>query len=333
MAESKALVISYVPMGEDKPLELTMDRVIKFLARPTKNGVWPTSEDIVRFMMLCQAKQLNPWVDDAYLLGYDTRDGAKFSLITAHQAILKRGEVSPNYDGMESGVVIMQRNEDDTKTIVQREGDLVYEGESLIGGWAAVYRTDRTHRSYDSLKLQTFDTGQSRWKKDPAGMIVKCAEASAMRKAFPSQTGGLYNQEEMKSITETANTQSDSQVAASKVLDQFPAPAKPKKKPAAIAKQEVEAAAPIMDEVRGKFAEACSEKLVKEFTEPTEAEMAAVESEEAYQEWLGEVRQARTQEALDTILGLAANSVTETQLADLNIAATSRSVALGKENQ
>ena len=46
------------------------------------------------------------------------------------------------------------------------------------------------------VKLETYSTGRSHWAKDPARMITKCAEAAALRKAFPNQTSGLYIAEE-----------------------------------------------------------------------------------------------------------------------------------------
>jgi phage recombination protein Bet len=47
--------------------------------------------------------------------------------------------------------------------------------------------------------VQTNSDGQpqSRWKTDPAGMLAKCAESLALRRAFPQELSGLYTGEEM----------------------------------------------------------------------------------------------------------------------------------------
>ena len=173
--------IAFVPLGESGEITLTLSRVKQFLCVPTRSGKMPSDEQVVKFMMLCKAQSLNPWVNDAYLTGYDTKDGPSFSLITSIQALLKRAEASPQYDGMESGVILLRDGK-----LTERPGDLVLKGEELVGGWARVHRKDRKIPSYDALNLATFDKNQSRWNSDKSGMIVKCAEASALRKAFPS---------------------------------------------------------------------------------------------------------------------------------------------------
>jgi phage recombination protein Bet len=181
----------YVPLGENKEVKLSINQVRKFLTTPTRNGAQPTDEQVVQFMMLCEARQLNPWVGDAYLVGFDTRDGAQFSLITAVQALLKRAETHPHYDGMEHGVIVRSNGD-----VSFREGSFVCEGEILLGGWATAYRKDRSRPEKAMINIETYHTHRSRWEADPAGMIEKVAIAAALRRAFPTQTGGLYLHEE-----------------------------------------------------------------------------------------------------------------------------------------
>src|SRR4029077_19899778 len=110
-------------------IRLSARMVMRYLCKPTKSGQMCTQEQAVRFIMLCKARGLNPWEGDAYIVGYDSQDGPEFNLITAHQAFLKRAEVHPEYDGMESGVVVRVPN----GPLEERQGDLVDEGQQLVG--------------------------------------------------------------------------------------------------------------------------------------------------------------------------------------------------------
>jgi phage recombination protein Bet len=185
--------IRYIPMGQDTEVVLSRDVVRKFLCTPTKSGQMPSDVEIVKFGMLCKARRLDPWQGDAFLVGYDGHDGPQFSLITSHQALLKRAESCPEYDGLESGIVVTTK---DGKN-VERRGLLAEDGDRLLGAWAIASRRDRSKPMYCSVKLSTYNTGRSRWKIDPEGMVVKVAEAAALRKMFPLEVGGLYSEEEM----------------------------------------------------------------------------------------------------------------------------------------
>lgn len=184
--------VSYTPFGESEPLELTVGMIGSFIATPTRSGQKPSAADQIKFLMLCKARQLNPWAGDAYLCGYDSKDGPSFSLITAHQALLKRAEACPAYDGMESGIIVRNQGE-----VIERPGAMRHEGDELIGGWAIVHRKDRQFPQAARVEFAVYNTNRSRWSKDPAGMIAKVAEAHGLRKAFPTQLGGLYCAEEM----------------------------------------------------------------------------------------------------------------------------------------
>lgn len=188
--------MEYVPFGAADKIKLTLAIVQNIVAVPTKSGKTCSERDALKFMMLCQAQRLNPFAGDAFLVGYDTQNGPSFSLITAHQAFLKRAETSPDFDGMVSGILI--RREDDS--IEEREGDfhLSQEAENVVGGWAKVFHKKRSHPTYRKLRMARFNKGFAQWKDDPAGMIVKCAEADALRSTFPTLLGGLYMKEELE---------------------------------------------------------------------------------------------------------------------------------------
>lgn len=207
--QRNGVVITYTPVGESESITLTIDRVKEFLCIPTRSGTMPTNSQVMKYMMLCKAQSLNPWVNDAYLVGYDSKDGPSFSLIVSHQALLKRAECSPEYDGLESGVIVKVGDQ-----IIERQGKVTYDGEKLIGGWGRVHRKDRKISTYDSVNFKTYNTGRSRWAADPEGMIVKVAEAAALRKTFPSTLAAMYCAEEMERHKEDARIDSASVTAS-----------------------------------------------------------------------------------------------------------------------
>jgi phage recombination protein Bet len=189
-------IIEYAPLGtsleSNYRVKLSAAIVIKYLAEPTKTGKICTEKDAIKFMGMCHAKRLNPWEGDAYLLGYETRDGKpKWSLVTAHQSFLKRAEMNPEYDGMQSGVVVERGGE-----ILDVEGDLTLKDDKLLGGWARVHFKTRKHPMYKRLPTSSRRKQSHIWDDDTGGMICKCAEADALRASFPTMLGGLYLPEE-----------------------------------------------------------------------------------------------------------------------------------------
>lgn len=188
--------MEFIPFGSDQKIKLTIGIVQNLICIKTKSGKACSEQDALKFMMLCQARALNPFEGDAFLQGYDGKDGPVFSLITAHQAFLKRAELHPEYDGMESGVIVVDQDDQ----IIERDGDFYIEGEKVIGGWAKVYFKTRSHPMSKKLRLQAFVKPYGVWTTNPEGMIVKCTEADALRSSFPTKLGGLYMREELPSI-------------------------------------------------------------------------------------------------------------------------------------
>lgn len=195
----------YTPLGENEEIKLTVKLVLKYLMPPTKSGINATLSDALKFIMLCRARELNPWTGDAYAVGYEESGPngsrvANYNLITSVQSLFKRAECQPCYQGIGSGIIVRQKQVGDgpRPEVEYREGDFYDDGEVLLGGWARVYRSDRDRPDYEAVKLSTFNKGTPLWKNNPEGMISKCAEAGALRKAFPNQLSGLYTHEEIE---------------------------------------------------------------------------------------------------------------------------------------
>lgn len=189
-------VVRYRPLNGGDEVELTINMVRKFLTKPTKQGREASDAEVVKFMMLCKAGAFDPWQGDAVLVGYDSGDTAEWSLITTVHAMLKRAELSDNFDGLDFGIVVMGPD----KQVIERQGTIVYDNEKLLGGWCKVYRKDRSRPFYCQVNLMTYDKGIFRWKTDRPGMIAKVAKGQALRDAFPNSLSGVYLREEFDAL-------------------------------------------------------------------------------------------------------------------------------------
>lgn len=185
--------IEYTPFGSASPIKLSVAIIRNLVAIPTKSGAVPTDNECIKFLMLCQARELNPFEGDCFLQGYDGHNGPQFSLITAHQAFLKRANGSADFDGMESGVIVTTEDGE----IRERSGDFFLDGETLLGAWARVHKKTQRIPTERRVKLKTFKKDFGVWKTNPEGMIVKCAEADALRSAYSNKLGGLYSDSEL----------------------------------------------------------------------------------------------------------------------------------------
>lgn len=203
VVENTKFQAEFVPYLETDVIKLNAGNVAKFVANKTKSGKIPSEAEIVNFISTCKALKLNPFVKDAFLVGYDTSDGPKFSIITAYQALLKRAEGHEHFDGMRGGIIV-HREEDGV--IAHRDGALRLPGDKLFGAWAKVWRKDRSQTTDIELEIGARLTERPSpiWKSDPCSMIVKCAKSAALREAFPSTLGGMYTEEEMDLMQHTS---------------------------------------------------------------------------------------------------------------------------------
>lgn len=184
-----------------------------------RNFICPkaTDAECKIFLETCKQYHLNPFTKEVYLIHYDNKnDDTASTIVLGKTAYLKMAENHPQYDGFEAGVILL-----DTAVgeLIHRQGSIVYEGEELLGGWAKVYRKDRSRPYYEEVKLAEYNTGKSLWAGKPATMIRKVALVHALREAFPSVFGTLYDESEVSvrvdaegSYREVDDTPSDYQI-------------------------------------------------------------------------------------------------------------------------
>jgi len=178
-------LVQYKVAGED--VKLSFQIVKDFLTRG--NGL-VTDQDLVQFISICKYNQLNPFLNEAYLVKFGNSPA---QMIVSKEALMKRADACENYDGIQAGIII-QRGDD----LIELEGNFYTDGDKLVGGWAKVYRSDRKFPIVSRVRLEEYDKKQSSWKEMQSTMISKVAKVQALREAFPAQLGAMYTQEEAK---------------------------------------------------------------------------------------------------------------------------------------
>lgn len=172
---------------------LTPETVKNYLVSGDKDRV--TIQEVAMFINLCKFSKLNPWLKEAYLIKYGNEPA---TMVTGKEAFEKRAEEHPAYDGDESGIIVIDMNGD----LVYRKGGFYMPGEQIVGGYAEVWRKDKSHSTRIEVAFEEYaarkkdGTLNSQWSKKPATMIRKVALVQALREAFPKTFGGMYSAEE-----------------------------------------------------------------------------------------------------------------------------------------
>lgn len=181
---------TYQVAGQD--VNLSYNTVRNFLTKGTGNV---TDQDIVQFISICKYNQLNPFLNEAYLVKFGTQPA---QMIVSKEALMKRAEECNTYEGIQAGVIVMREGQP-----VELEGSFYLPTDRLVGGWSKVYRSDRKYPITSKVRLEEYDKKQSTWNEKPSTMIKKVAQVQALREAFPTQLGAMYTAEE-QGVTEEA---------------------------------------------------------------------------------------------------------------------------------
>jgi phage recombination protein Bet len=249
------------------------DEKRELLARTLCNGA--SRDELDLFFNICERTGLDPFARQIYAVRrYDRKAGREVMQtqvsIDGFRLVAQRsgeyaGQTAVAYCGTDGRWVDVWLNEEPpaaARVGVYRKGFV----EAVVA--TALFR-EYAQRSKDG-----YLTGM--WGKMPTVMIAKCAEALALRKAFPAELSGLYTPEEMAQadnppaaapiaalpapeVVEATTLPQDAPVAveAPKPVRKRKAPQEastPAPAPAPVAKAEAEPADTYPDEYEGNFA-------------------------------------------------------------------------------
>ena len=140
-----------------------------------KNIAAPKCTDDEFKLLLYQAKtyKLDPLLKQIWAVKYT--DSKPASIFAGRDGFLAIAHRSGAFDGMESGFRTTDKGE--------------------VIGWAKVYRKDMSHPFCVEVSMKEYNRNQGTWLTHGTTMIVKVAEAQALRKAF--QISGIYSPDEM----------------------------------------------------------------------------------------------------------------------------------------
>ena len=176
--------------------ELSLEIIKKFICPSA------TDQEAYTFLQLCKAQSLNPFLREAYLIKYGTEAA---SIVVGKETFTKRADRLPQYNGFKAGLILLSGG-----AVIYREGSFFTSAETLLGGWAEVYRSDRTIPYRNEVKLEEYQ-GKTKageitrmWREKPATMIRKVPLMQSLREAFPDEFGGMYGAEEISTVDASA---------------------------------------------------------------------------------------------------------------------------------
>jgi phage recombination protein Bet len=162
-------------------------------------------QEVALFLKTCQSEGLNPFAREIYLIKYQKDKPAQ--IVLSVDVFLKAAEANEQFDGFEAGIIL----QDTGGKLEFREGSFLLDEEKgkFRGGWAKVYRNDRSKPFYSAVTLEgyrkyTRDGHPTEFwadKKCP-DMIRKVAISHAFKEAFPNRLSKLYTEAEFEEVPE-----------------------------------------------------------------------------------------------------------------------------------
>ena len=199
MTIGNAMAVNYTDFGGNA-VSLDTNTIRNYIT-PNANV---TDGEVKFFLELCKARRMNPFLKEAYLVKYGDKPA---SIIVSKDAFMKRADANASYDGMEDGIIVVDK---ETGDVIERAGTFYLKlREVLVGGWCKVYIKGRAKPVYKAVAFEECSSGQNLWTKQPAVMVNKVAIVRALRDAFPNDFAQCYSAEEMETSDDVDNRMID----------------------------------------------------------------------------------------------------------------------------
>lgn len=161
-----------------------------------------TPVELKLFSNVCHKTGLDPFSRQIYAIKRNSRDGKKMTIQTSIDGFRAIAEDTGQYAGNDDAVF------DGGLTLAEHIAKTGNPKTPPITATVTVYKMVDGQRCPYSASAAFAQYAQKSpvWENIPHTMIAKCAEALALRKAFPRKLSGLYTGDEMEQADNTPNT-------------------------------------------------------------------------------------------------------------------------------
>ncbi|MEM7789271.1 MAG: RecT family recombinase [Bacteroidota bacterium] len=244
------------------PNNLSPDQVALIKATVAKGA---SDNELKLFLHLAQTYGLDPFAKEIWCIKYGNNPATIF---TSRDGYLKIANGHPAFEGI-AGDVVRQADTFEVTSGEVRHTYAAGDRGPIVGAYAQVFRSDRRVPAYVFAPFAEYNAGKNpTWRNYPSAMILKVAEAMALKRAF--SISGLVTREELDRSQDSRpqRTPSDmlyggpteAEAAAARQLKAAPRP-KPEPQPAPLL-DAVEDAEVINEAVDpDAIATACAERL------------------------------------------------------------------------
>jgi phage recombination protein Bet len=149
-----------------------------------------TNDELKMFMHLSGKYNLDPFAKEIWFL----KMGGTPTITTSRDGYLKIANEHPAFDGLASDVVYAKDSFSKTPDGVSHTYGVGDRG-AILGAYALIFRKDRKFPIYVFAPMKDYQKPSNIWKTYPHAMILKVAEAMALKRAF--SLSGLVTVEEL----------------------------------------------------------------------------------------------------------------------------------------